>query len=214
MRVLNKTNLNTKLLKAFIRAVGINEQLSLADINKLQVRVIYRKRSNSWKDDYATGYAYYNSSHMCLKVVRGVMPDKVALAKTTAHELAHTQGVHHRAMRNSIYGWKQGWREHWAWADKLSLTMNATEEEKKPDKGQVLSSKLSHCEKMVVLWERKVRLARTKQKKWEQKLGYYQRCMKKAATPVPEVKELVGSIMENVTTGKPIEVPEAMKEST
>jgi hypothetical protein len=186
MKLLNKTSLYTKQLKAFIRAVAKHEGFTPEEIKSLMVRAIYRKRSRCWEDNFVTGYAYYKKPNMCLKFVKGVMPDKVQMAKTVAHELAHIQGVHHgKAMKNSLYGWKDGWREHWAWADSLPLTMN-TPEDKKPERSEVVLDKVTHCLKMIIVWEKKAKIAKTKQKKWARKLAYYQKQGQLAAVQAPE----------------------------
>lgn len=186
MKLVNKTNLDTKQLKAFIRRVAKAEFFDPADIKKLQVRAIHRRRSSSWADNQVSGYAYYGVPKMTLKFVKDIMPDKVQMAKTTAHELAHTQNVRHgSAMRNNRYGWKPGWRDTWAWAAELPLTLKPPVE--KPCKNKVALSKLSHCLSMSILWGRKVHLAKTKQRKWEKKARYYEKQIVKAAAP-PEVK--------------------------
>ena len=187
MKMVNKTNLNTKQLKAFVRQVAIHESMSPADIKQLQVFVVYRKRSSNWRENYVTGYAYYNTPKMYLKFVKGVMPDKVQMAKTVAHELVHTQGVHHgKAMNNKWYGWAEGWQEHWAWANELILTMNASKDVK-PSRNQKLLSNVSHCLKMMIVWERKAKIAKTKQLIWKRKLSYYQK-QGKPASPVEILK--------------------------
>jgi hypothetical protein len=186
MKLVNKTNLDTKQLKAFIRRVAKAEFFAPADIKKLQVRAIHRRRSSCWADDQVSGYAYYGVPKMILKFVKDVMPDKVQMAKTTAHELAHTQNVKHgSAMRNNRYGWKPGWREIWAWAAELPLTLKTPVE--KPSRDRKVLEKLTHSLKMAVVWGRKVHLAKTKQKKWEKKARYYEKQIVKAAAP-PETK--------------------------
>lgn len=176
MNMINNTNLNTKQLKAFVRQVAIHEDMTPADIKPLEVVVKYRRRSSRWSDNYVSGYAYYDIAKMYLKIVKGIMPDKVQMAKTIAHELVHTQGVHHGgAMNNKWYGWQDGWREHWAWADKLPLTMNVSKEDIKPDKNQKLLANVNHCLKMMIVWERKAKIAKTKQLIWKRKLSYYQK---------------------------------------
>ncbi len=129
MRLINKTNLNTMKLKSFVRQIALFEKMTSQDIKKLVINAIHRRKGKNWKDEYVTGYAYYGKPVMCLKFVKDVMPDKVQMAKTVAHELAHTQGVYHgKAMNNSQYGWKKGWQEYWAWANELPLEMRNTHE--------------------------------------------------------------------------------------
>jgi hypothetical protein len=194
LRLINKTDFYSRQLKAFIRKIAVDECMSPEEIRELRVKAYYRKRSRLWQDNYVTGYAYYGSTmfgKIELGFVKGVMPDKVQMAKTTAHELAHTQGVRHGvAMRNNIYGWKDGWRERWAWAAEIPLELKPLKE--KPDKKDVRTDKMNHCEKMVALWARKVKLARTKQQKWERKLRYHEKRDKMAAIqPDPAIQEKI-----------------------
>jgi hypothetical protein len=185
MKLVNKTNLDTKQLKTFIRRVAESELFSPADIRKLQVRAIHRRRSSQWADNQVSGYAYYGVPKMTLKFVKDILPDKIQMAKTTAHELAHTQNVRHSAMRNNRYGWKPGWRDTWEWAEQLPLTLKPLVE--KPSRDRKILAKLTHSLKMAVSWGRKISLAKTKQKKWENKARYYEKQIVKAAAP-PETK--------------------------
>lgn len=186
MKLINKTSFNTVQFKSFIREVALREDMTKEEIRKLNVEVIYRRKSSNWKDDYVTGYAYYGKPIMCIKMPRDVMPDKAQMAKTIAHELVHTQGVHHtKAMRSSRYGWVEGWKDVWSWALALPLDI---EVEKKESKEVVILSKVEHCEKMISLWERKAKLAKTKQKKWMKKLEYYR---KRKASVIPESNEVI-----------------------
>jgi hypothetical protein len=108
-------------------------------------------------------------------VVRGIQVDKIALAKTIAHELAHCQGVHHgKAMKNPRYGWAKGWKEVWAWAEDLPLTMNADPVKEKPKGADLALKKMEHCQKQVDVWKRKLKLAQTKVRTWNRKLRYHE----------------------------------------
>lgn len=202
MKIINKTNLNTKLLGAFIRRVAEFEELTPEDINQLNVRVVYRRRSHNWRDTATTGYAWYNTWSMVLKVVKGVMPEKPDMAHTIAHELAHCQGLHHgKTMKNKMYGWHKDTAEYWKWAEELPLALNAPEEKPKLAKDALVLKKLEHCQAAVTEWERKARLAKTKQRKWQQKVKYYERQLQKAAAQAPvhaEAVAIVEKIMDNV----------------
>lgn len=187
MKLTNKTNWNTKQFKAFIRRVAEHECLSKSEIANFNATLRYRKRSHARPDDYPGGYAYLKTWTFCISVVKDVQLDKVALAKVIAHELAHCQGVHHGvAMKNVQYGWATGWRDTWKWAEELPLTMNVPAEEVKLDRNHKILSKVTHCLKMIVLWERKTKLAKTKHQKWERKLKYHQKQLKIAAQPPEE----------------------------
>lgn len=197
MKINNKTNLNTKQLGAFIRRVAEHEQLSSNEIDKFNVEITYRRQSSRFGRDQTGGYAWLKTWTFCLKVPKDIMPNKPALAKTIAHELAHCQGVHHgAAMNNPQYGWAEGWQEYWKWAEELSLSFNGDGEKQKPSRNILVLKKLEHCQAVVAEWERKARLAKTKQRKWQQKVKYYERQLQKAAVPAP--------VVERVSEGIPV----------
>ena len=190
MRLTNRTNLNTKQLKAFIRAVAVREQLTPAEIKRFKVTVKYRKRSHCRGDNAPGGYAWLNTWTFVIKPVKDVMPGKPELAKVIAHELAHCQGVKHgSAMRNNLYGWKEGWRENYLWAEQLPLSFN--EPAGKPTRCEKISSQVEHCENMVEQWKRRVKLAKTKENFWQRKLRYYNKrqASATAASPAPVIEK-------------------------
>ena len=202
MKITNKTNLNTKLLGAFIRKVAEREQLTNDEIDKFNVRIIYRRQSRRWEKDHTGGHAWLKTWTFCLKVPKDIMPDKPCLAHTIAHELAHCQGVcHGSAMNNPQYGWREGWKEYWKWTEELPLSFNAPEEKSKLVGNALILKRLEHCQVVFAEWERKTRLAKTKLRKWSQKVKYYERQLQKAATPAPERVEavaIVEKIMDNI----------------
>ena len=196
MNVINNTRINTKQLSALVREVARRELFTPEQIALLKVRVVYRKRTHARQDNQPGGYAYYNSNSMCLKFVKGIQPDPVAVAKTTAHELAHCQGVHHgKAMSNSVYGWKQGWREHWAWAASYPLEMRPEPSKIKPKGVDKASLEIEKCNKALDVWKRKAKLAATKLKVWKRKLGYYEKRLA-AMSPAQELAEALVSAVE------------------
>jgi len=174
MKIINRTNWNTKQFGAFIRRIAEREHISSAEMKRLRVSIVYRKRSSRWDDSHASGMASLTNWTMTLYVVKGVQVDKVELAHTIAHELAHCQGVKHgAALRTPRYGWAVGWREVWAWTDHLPLTMNA-DKAKKIGKVDRATLKLEHCQKQLTVWERKLRFAQTKIRVWKQKARYHE----------------------------------------
>jgi hypothetical protein len=186
MKIINKTNLNTKLLGAFIRRVAVHEQLTQNDIDKFDVRIIYRRQSRHFEKDHTGGYAWLRTWSFVLKVPKNIMPNKPAMAKTIAHELAHCQGVRHgSAMNNPQYGWYTGWQEYWKWAEELPLAFNVPDEKPKLKGDALVLKKLEHCQAAIVKWERKARLAKTKQHKWVAKAKYYEKQLQKAAMSPP-----------------------------
>jgi predicted SprT family Zn-dependent metalloprotease len=159
-----------------------HEQFTPQEISRFKVTFKYRKRSGYRPDDHPGGYAYYNSHTFVIKPVKGIMPDKAALATVIAHELAHCQGTRHRQMHNSMYGWVIGWEQYWAWANKIPLTMH-NNTPAKLTQIEKFSIKLQHCESMAAKWKRQVRLAKTKEAHWKAKVRYYEK--KSAAMTQP-----------------------------
>jgi len=173
MKIVNKTGIRTDDIRRLVRAVALKELFTPEQISLLRVRVRHRRRSHARNDRHAGGWAYYHSTGFELTFVKGVQPDPVATAKTIAHELAHCQGVKHRNMRNTLYGWKPGWEETWAWAKDYPLTLKP--EPTKPTAEETASEDIERCRKAIDAWQRKAKLAATKLRRWKTKLHYYER---------------------------------------
>lgn len=174
MKITNKTRINTKQLGALIRAVAVKECFNQDEIDSLNVRVRYRRRTHARPHNHPGGYAYYKSSIFCLSFVKDVQPDPVGTAKVIAHELAHCQGVHHgKAMSNPHYGWKPGWQEYWSWASDYPLELRV--EAVKPTGEAKVEKEITRCQKALEVWRRKQKLANTKLRKWKTRLGYYEK---------------------------------------
>lgn len=195
----NKTRLNTAHIRAIVAEVCRRE---LFEEEHLVVRVINRKRSSRWRDDWTTGFAYYKQNEMVLKVVDGVALDREEFAHVVAHELAHCQGVRHGgAMRTKYYGWAEGWREVVAWAKGMALDWNALPVKKVDSDNE----KLEHCQRQVDAWTKKARLAKTKIAKWTKRVRYYE---KKLLAPVElEQAALTAETIKEVNDGVQGAVP-------
>lgn len=59
MRIHNRTNLDTRTLKRFVRKIAEFEELTKEDIRQLYVGVRYRRRSHCRQDDHPGGYGTY-----------------------------------------------------------------------------------------------------------------------------------------------------------
>lgn len=178
MKIINKTEWNTKQFGAFIRRIAKEENLTAAELKKLSVSIVYRKRSSRWRDDHPTGWALYDGTLMCIKVVKGVDIDKSALAHTIAHEMGHLQGVRHgAALRTPRYGWGKidgkGWRDVWEWASVLTLTRKVVKKEKLRGR-ELASQKIEHCQRQLVVWQKKMKFAQNKMRVWNRKCRYYE----------------------------------------
>jgi hypothetical protein len=200
VRIKNLTRINTRQIGALIREVAKRENFSDMEIDALDVRIKYRRRTHARPHTHPGGYAYYKTSIFSLSFVRDVQPDPAATANVIAHELAHCQGVHHgKAMNNTRYGWEEGWQQTWAWAWEYSLTYLPEPVKDRLTGVDRVEQKMKVCQAALDNWNRKLKLASTKVKKWKTKMKYYEKRM--AAMPrksfisklgignVPDVKE-------------------------
>lgn len=199
MKLVNKTALDSRLLRTFIRRVMEHEMFTPAEIAQFKVAFRYRRRSHCREDAHPGGYAYYNSKTFVITPVNGVMPDKRALAKVIAHELAHCQGVKHRRMHTPAYGWVKGWQEHWQWAEALPLAFCTDPTPVKPTGVEKISVKAQHCERMLGKWQSRVKLAKTKEAYWRRKLGYYEKRRAAMQPAHDEAVKQVAQVMAIVT---------------
>lgn len=185
LKLTNKTHYDSldlrRLISAGLRALG--------DERRYFVSVVYGGRGSS-----TSGYAYYNSGTIRLRVPRGYTvnderkPRSVVyealplatvrdLAHTLAHEIAHTNGVRHSEMDAGLKRCHHGGTDDapTPWADGLEIRAKA--EKPKPEV-DLVSERARHAGEMLVRWERRVKAATTKMKSWRRKVAYYE---KKAA---------------------------------
>ena len=164
IQLINKTHYRDDHIRAFL-ARGIKEERS--DLCKhgaraMKVYVVYTRRATT------SGCAYLNSHWMKVRLPKQ-NPDRVSFAHTIFHELAHTRGLTHDRMKCATYGYVNGWRERYAWANELPL-------ERKPAKLKVRpapDAKLEHCKRMLKAATTREKRATTLRKKWEAKVRYY-----------------------------------------
>jgi hypothetical protein len=199
MKITNRTNILTRNLKTFLAKSCEKELLGPEYTSRLHAVFKYRKRTRTRTDDCPGGFGWYNHPRIEITLVKGVLPDKRKLAKVIAHELAHTQNVHHGpAMQNSTYGWVVGWEQNYLWADALVLTTYAA-----PVPPQLVDQdalKLKNAQAQLKAWGRKLALAKTCTQKWKDKVKYYQSKVAKivphngtSAAPQPDLERAASS---------------------
>ena len=174
MKIINETHWTTRNLKTMISRVCQEELLDAQYIKRLQVHVKYGKRKFNGYDDYPSGRAPYNASHITLFLPK----DKIynpALALVIAHEMAHNHGVRHRNLNNvPRYDWVKGWEEQYAWAKAYTI-------EKYPVPTTVLvtpltkaQDKLASAQVLLKTWEAKKKAAINKVQKYKDSCKYYE----------------------------------------
>lgn len=185
MKIKNKTRWRTDQLRAIIHRVAKNEMVSLAGA---VFTIVKRHQSNRWSPNYAGGCAYYRMPPL----VTIKMPDpgyginKAELAKVIAHELAHCQGVRHNGMpKNGSYRWGGDWKTLYAWADAMPLEAAPEPIKIIPTKQEVIEKKRKHAEGKMEIWHHKMGIAKSRFRKWERKMVYYNRQLEKAAVQPP-----------------------------
>lgn len=175
MQIRNQTEWQTRNLKTFVSRVCQQELLDSKFVKRLVVTFEYKKSCGSKDDDkYPHGYAWYKSTCAVIRLVKGVLPDKQALAKVIAHELAHCQGVHHKDMHGPRYGYAKGWREFYLWAKELPLERYAEGTTIQVTPLTKAQAKLASAQTLLKQWETKKKLASTKVLKYKEKVKYYQ----------------------------------------
>ena len=180
MKIKNKTNILTRNLKTFLVKACEKELLGPDYTSRLYAIFRYRRRTYRREDDCPGGYGWYEYPQIEITLVKDVLPDKRKLAKVISHELAHTQGVKHRAMQNTTYGWHQGWEQNYLWADALELTTYMPTTAPAAVDQDVL--KLKNARTQAKSWERKLKLAKTFSQKWKEKVKHYEAKVAKTRT--------------------------------
>lgn len=185
MKLINKTNLRTDHLRAFVNRVAKEE---MVDLKHAMFTVIYRRISS--RGAYIGGFAYYGlPPRVTIKIPKDIPVDKVELGYVVAHEMAHAQGLRHKQMRNSRYSRRysikhgEDWRQHYLWANELPLEIQPAVKKIKPAPDQTIRLKLDKCLKMVNRWYTKVKISQTLLKKWKRKSNYYSRQLEHAEMP-------------------------------
>lgn len=112
--------------------------------------------------------------------------DVVNLAHTLAHEMAHSRGVEHPAMRGSRrYRYVEGWREFYAWAQAFPIERKAPPAKPTPAARQ--DARLAHARAMLAAWERRAKRAAGRIRKWRTRVRALERRARLAAHGTPPV---------------------------
>ena len=173
MRLENHTHWDGQAIKRLVRRVAQDEFDAMPQ--PYTVTVKYKRRS--WAGCGTLGRAPYGLSalqparRMTLYLERDVI-DSVQVAKTIAHEFGHNKGIRHRDMKNTRYGWVDGWRDRYAWAAEFSIGPAPAKPVMAPV--TVLERKLAHVEARRKQAETRAKRAQTLLKKWARKQRYYE----------------------------------------
>jgi hypothetical protein len=131
-----------------------------------------------------SGYSIRSGLNMVLTVPRNPANfSKDVFAKVILHEALHWKGVEHVDMTEN-QRWCKGPAPAWANDVEVVFTVKAA-----PDPVKVLEKRRDHVLKMVLKATRRVRMARTLEKKWIKKLAAAERSILKKSSKlaVPQV---------------------------
>jgi len=180
MRIDNATHWRSDHILAIARRVAETE-LDPAKRKHYTIRVRYGHRG-AWTSGHA---AYFGSS--CQVNVGKDAVDTVNLAHTIAHEMAHSRGVRHPAMRGSVrYRYVNGWRDFYAWASAMPVEQYPVKP--KPTLDARRAARLENAQRKLLQWERAVRLAQNRARRWRTRVRNLERYIVKAASAAPKEK--------------------------
>lgn len=175
MKIHNKTKWRTKHLRAIISEVMKRSPTHLRDSfkqhkyrAKLDVTVAYHRHGMS---NGCGGFGWYNSWSIKL-LVSSHEVDRVDLARTIAHELAHTLDYKHSDMKGPLFTRVGNWREIYAWAESFPL---GQEQPKAKPKGTDLQLvRYNRVLNAQGRWETKLKRAQNALKKLRTQRRYYE----------------------------------------
>ncbi len=169
MRIENRTHWRTDHLRAFLYRVG-KEELEASTRKALRVTVSYNRQRDRGS---CSGWAVLGALRIKI-LVPSLRVDKVDLAHTIAHEMAHARGVGHRGMTGAKrYQRVDGHRDFYSWAESFPL-------EKKQDPPRLSAQaraekRREHLRRLIARWERREKLAKTMLRKWRRRLKDFDR---------------------------------------
>lgn len=174
MKIHNRTHWRSDHIRAIALRVA-RDELDPGATKGFTVDVNYGGRGPG-----VSGHAPYHGRRISIHV-SSVAIDRVDLAQTIAHEMAHTRGMTHRQMRNAPRYRRMGevTRALYAWAEDMPL------ERIVPPKAVGLDErrqkKLDHARALVAQWERRLKRAQGKVRRWKGRVRDYERYIAIAA---------------------------------
>lgn len=168
MKVINKTNYNTRTLRSVMCSVHGDFPKRLPTWKHLEVTVVYSRSGMS-------GYASYDGYRMRLRVPK----KKVSLlwfAKLFHHEILHSYGLKHKDFQGNIGRemWKDAEKYQWV-VNKHGLQEMLEEVEPVKPKPDLREEKVRRLMERRKAWATKARRAETALKKIDRSLRYYQK---------------------------------------
>lgn len=172
MKITNVTHWETRDIMRLIYRVAQDE----LDVGQLKrrghVTIKYRRSNYNRLGDCHYGTPRNPMVQMRLFLPREGEVSSVQLAKVIAHEFGHAKGLRHRDMQNTRYGWVEGWKERYAYAQAFHIT--AKKSAVKLPREEALAKRrqasVVKATKMVRKWETSVKRANTLLKKWRSRL--------------------------------------------
>jgi len=176
VKLKNNTHWSTRDLRR-IAARVVREEFPrerFGDRAKRYTVVVGYNRSGKFGDGSCSGYAYYNSNSCNVNVPSGYV-SPFDFAYVVGHECGHSKGFKHGRMAPHHEHRTDYAREHYAWTGKFCIDKKAKKVKAKPSAAAVVDAKLQHALAMLKRAESRVKRAASLQKRWTQKVRYYQK---------------------------------------
>lgn len=158
MRVDNGTHWRSDHLLRFARRAALDE-LDPEKRKRYVVRFRYGRSGPG-----TSGHAPYNG-FWCQVNLASTGVDRVDLAHTLAHEMAHSRGMRHPQMRGSSRYRRIGnWSDVYAWAETLPLETKPAP--RIPTVDERRAKRLAHAEAMLTAWEQRLKTAASRVRRW------------------------------------------------
>jgi hypothetical protein len=170
IKLQNKTHWRDDHIRAFVARVAHDERTDLCKRGgpALTVVVAYTRGG----DKGSLGCAFFLSNWITVRLAKQGTPDKVDFAHVIAHELAHTRGMRHSAMRGNSHYCRQGsYRTIYGWGEQLPFEVKASKVAQRP----TVMTKLKRDRKNLQAALTREKRAATLRKKWVRKVKYYER---------------------------------------
>lgn len=179
MRIINHTRYQSKQIRYLVTAVAKRELMD-ASYRKM-LTVVVKHRKTNW---HVLGRGSYKRAWIALYLDDALI-DPVQLAYVIAHEIAHTQGVHHSGALPRFIEMTDKIKDAYAWAKTYPI-------EHAPDKSKPAKDPMLHAQMMRDKWIRKVKQAQNKLRKWDRSVKYYERKMVASKTNTQETLANIG----------------------